>query len=49
MTLKDLWMLYEADKRILGFSTTHTIQRREIRRTESSVSYYICTKYYAGF
>jgi site-specific recombinase XerD len=21
MTLKDLWMLYEADKRILGFST----------------------------
>ncbi|WP_337951003.1 tyrosine-type recombinase/integrase [Paenibacillus sp. HWE-109] len=25
MTLKDLWMLYEADKRILGFST-HTIK-----------------------
>jgi hypothetical protein len=25
MTLKDLWMLYEADKRILGFST-HTMK-----------------------
>jgi hypothetical protein len=27
MTLKDLWVLYEADKRILGFST-HTNESR---------------------
>lgn len=25
MNLKDLWMLYEADKRILGFSS-HTLK-----------------------